>query len=780
MRTGVFICQAGAESPGGVSFHSVESYAANLPNVERVRNLGVGPKLDPSKLSDEIKQAGLERVVIAGDSPGFFKPVFTKAMALAGGDPDEVRLASFGQHHASGDMGTPRAESIVACAVLGVPFPLAARPGTTATRPGTLIIGGGVAGIQAALEIADAGKQVYLVERQPTIGGHMAMFDKTFPTLDCAACILTPKMVAVGQHEMIELHDVLRSRGRQRLARRLQRAMMRKKARHVDIAACVACNACTESCPRRASSEFDSGIATRKSIYIPFPQAVPNAYVLDEASCLYFESGGEKCGVCAKKCPKLCIDLAQKDEVVEFEVGNIVLATGYDVYDAAKIERYGYGVLPNVFTALEFERMTNASGPTGGKIVTKSQKHNKRTKTDEWVLDPEGPPPRSVAIVHCVGSRDAQHNAYCSRVCCMYSLKFAHLVKEKLPDATCYEYYIDMRAFGKGYEEFAERIVAEGTFVVRGRTASVSEVDGQMVIKGEDILSDRMVDSPVDMVILAVGLIPARGSDRHRPDARDRPRLGRVVQRAGLQLRSHRHRAGRGLRGRSLPGSEGHPRHRSAGFGGRGRGAQECDHRAGARQPGRTVAERHRGSCSQPRSDLRRHRHGDPGQSQAHRRTGGLWGGRRLQNCYHCGNCSAVCPFSKEPYIFPRRPMRYLQMGLEKKLEGSLEPWLCYYCGECSEECPRGAEPGETMMSLRRWLTSRYDFTGISRLFYRSGKVELVAVIVAALLTGLGFVLWGMSQGSIHHYDGPNAFLPSCEHPHLRLGHGRRCSWCCC
>jgi heterodisulfide reductase subunit A len=513
MRTGVFICQEDARSLDAGDLHSIESYAANLPDVERVWILGVRPKLDPAALSEEINKEKLARVVIAGDSPGFFKPAFTKAMALAGGDTDEVRLASFGQHGAMSGMGVSRAKSILACAVLGVPFPLAAVPDTTATHPGTLIVGGGIAGIQAALEIADAGKQVYLVERSATIGGHMAMFDKTFPTLDCAACILTPKMVAVGQHEMIdlmtyaEIEDISGSPGN-------YRARVRKKARHVDIEACVACNSCTESCPGRASSEFDSGISDRRSIFIPFPQAVPNAYVLDEASCVWFQSEGKRCGVCVKKCPKECIDLSQRDEFVEIQVGNIILATGYDVYDATKIERYGYGVLPNVLTALEFERLTNASGPTGGRIVTKTLKHNKRKKVDEWVLDPEGQPPQKVAIIHCVGSRDAQHNPYCSRVCCMYSLKFAHLVTEKLPDATCYEYYIDMRAFGKGYEEFADRIAAEGTFVVRGRTAQIVEENGKMVIKGEDILSEKMIDNPVELVILSVGLVPAAGSDR--------------------------------------------------------------------------------------------------------------------------------------------------------------------------------------------------------------------------------------------------------------------------
>ncbi|MBE3075734.1 MAG: CoB--CoM heterodisulfide reductase iron-sulfur subunit A family protein, partial [Actinobacteria bacterium] len=379
-------------------------------------------------------------------------------------------------------------------------------------NPATLVVGAGVAGIQAALEIADAGKKVYLLERTGTIGGHMAQFDKTFPTLDCAACILTPKMVAVGQHEHIELmtyaeiETVSGSPGDYTV-------MVRQKAKRVDVEACVACDACAEVCPQRTASEFDNGIAERKAIYMPFPQAVPNAYLIDEESCTYVLSDGKKCGVCAKKCPKECIDLDQKDEIVECQVGNIILATGYDVYDAHKIERYGYGVFPNVLTALEFERLTNASGPTGGKIVTKTKHFNKRKKADEWVFDvEEGAAPKRVAIIHCVGSRDTNHNAYCSRVCCMYSLKFAHLVKEKLPDAECYEFYIDMRAFGKGYEEFAERIRDEGTFVVRGRTAKVMDGNGQMMIRGEDIVSERLVEFPVDMILLAVGLVPARGS----------------------------------------------------------------------------------------------------------------------------------------------------------------------------------------------------------------------------------------------------------------------------
>ena len=269
-----------------------------------------------------------------------------------------------------------------------------------------------------------------------------------------------------------------------------------------------------EVCPVVVPSEFDDGITTRKAIYMPFPQAVPNSYLIDASACTYLLSDGKKCGACLRKCAKELIHFDDKDEIVEIDVGSIVVATGYDVLDARRIERYGYGVHPNVLTALEFERLTNASGPTGGAIVLKTLKHNKLKKADEWVFDAEGPRPRSVAIIHCVGSRDSKYNPYCSRVCCMYSLKFAHLVKEKLPDAACYEFYIDMRAFGKGYEEFFERIQHEQVFVVRGRSAKIGEKDGRMTIKGEDILKDRLVEFPVDMVLLSVGLEPAKESDR--------------------------------------------------------------------------------------------------------------------------------------------------------------------------------------------------------------------------------------------------------------------------
>jgi heterodisulfide reductase subunit A len=506
-KIAVYIHHDGNGSHGGVDFQAVAEYAKGISNVARVQLFTEGKKLDPPALADDFQKSGFTRIVIGGTSPGYFKPAFTRAMAEAGADPDEVRLASFKEFGASLEGQTERAKAILACAVYGVPFGLAAVPENLPVNPATLIIGGGIAGIQAALEIADSGHKVHLVERLGTIGGHMAMFDKTFPTLDCAACILTPKMVAVGQHPNIDLmvySEIQEVTGRPGE----YRVNVLKRATRVDPKACVACNTCAEVCPVSVPSEFDVGISNRKAIYIPFPQAVPNSYLIDAETCLYIQSEGKKCGACLKKCAKEAIRFDEKDQTVELQVGNIIVATGYDTFDAHRIERYGYGVLPNVLTSLEFERLTNASGPTGGKIVMKTKKYNKRTKTDEWVFDSEGPQPKAVAIIHCVGSRDQNYNSYCSRVCCMYSLKFGHLVREKLPDAICYEYYIDMRAFGKGYEDFFERVKDEGVFVIRGRSANITERDGQMIVKGEDIIADTVVEIPVDMVLLAVGLQP--------------------------------------------------------------------------------------------------------------------------------------------------------------------------------------------------------------------------------------------------------------------------------
>jgi heterodisulfide reductase subunit A len=357
-----------------------------------------------------------------------------------------------------------------------------------------LVVGGGVAGIAASLELADAGNHVYLVEREPSIGGHMAQLDKTFPTLDCSACILTPKMVDVGQHPNITLYSWSEVENISGYIGNFS-VTVRKKARYVNEELCTGCGICEEKCPRKVIDEvFEAGLAQRKAIYTPFPQAVPNYPVLDPPNCTYFERG--KCKACQILCPTGAIDFEQEDEMLEFPVGNVILATGYDLFDSTRIPQYGYGRLANVFTSLEFERMVNASGPTGGKIVMRD---------GESV-------PQSVAIVHCVGSRDNNYHEYCSKVCCMYSLKFAHLVHERIPEAEVYNFYIDIRTPGKGYEEFYNRLLEEGTHFIRGRVADVTDAarlpgeEGKLIVQAEDTLIGKQRRIPVDMVLLSAGM----------------------------------------------------------------------------------------------------------------------------------------------------------------------------------------------------------------------------------------------------------------------------------
>lgn len=503
--------------PNGIS--QVISYAETLPGVKLVKDYlnGNSRELTPEHLTDEIMENKLGRIILAGRMPGFYKSVFTRAAADAanGNGRADITLADFTTDGTAIENPVDRGKAVVACAYYDVPYDSAVMTEETEVNPETLVIGGGIAGIQAALEIANAKQKVYLLEKTGTIGGHMAMFDKTFPTLDCAACILTPKMVEVGQHPHIDLMSYCEVESVSGEPGNYTVKIL-KKARRVDIATCIGCGVCSEKCPGNTSSEFDTGTTRRKAIYIPFPQAVPNKYLVDEANCLYCQSDGKKCGVCVKVCPADAVKLDEKDETVEITVGNIVVATGFQVFDAARAEQFGYGKFPNVVTSLEFERLVNAGGPTGGNILGRE-----KDKKGHPVFLPTGKAPESIALVHCIGSRDENYNQYCSKVCCMYSLKLAHLVKEKLPLADVYEYYIDMRAFGKGYEEFYERIKEEGINVIRGKTAKVEQNNGKLSLRTEDMREDQIIEQDVDMVVLAVGLEP-------RPDA------GKIAEMLGL------------------------------------------------------------------------------------------------------------------------------------------------------------------------------------------------------------------------------------------------------
>lgn len=482
-----------------ITLSDLASQLEKIPVIHAIWDQSDFPLYDANRVAQHIADNKIHRIVLVGHNPGLYKSFFTKAMVLADHDPEGIMLVNFREYgiYLKNDLNF--AISLILCAVYDLAYETVAPAEDHPVHPDTLVIGGGIAGIQAALEIADSGNKVYIVEKTGTIGGHMAMFDKTFPTLDCAACILTPKMVEVGQHPHIELITYSEIKGVKGEPGQFRVKILRR-ARRVSLSACIGCGTCAEKCPKTAPSEFDSATTLRKAIYIPFPQAVPNKYLVDESACTYVQSG--KCGVCAKVCPVPgCINLDEKDRLEEITVGNIIVATGFKTFDAKRIPQFTYGQHPNVVTSIELERLLNASGPTGGLITFRS-----KDKKGNWVFLSDSPQPQRLAIIHCIGSRDEHYNKYCSRVCCMYSLKLAHLIREKLPSAEVYEYYIDMRAYGKGYEEFFERIKKENIHIIRGRTARVIPSGDQLELRTEDIEGERIIKQKVDMVVLAVGL----------------------------------------------------------------------------------------------------------------------------------------------------------------------------------------------------------------------------------------------------------------------------------
>ena len=501
--TGIYFLISSNGHPGTPDYKELETFALSLTEVVAVWNSLTIPFTNKEMLANAIHKAGVERIVIAGYSPGLIKSAFSEILATLGYNGSSLILAGFRESVGRTNENNESAKAILYSAVKNIPLSDIIVPEEYDVIPETLVVGGGIAGIQASLEIANAGYKVYLLERSGTIGGHMAMFDKTFPTLDCAACILTPKMVEVGQHPNIELLTYSELKSVSGYPGNFT-AKIIKKARMVDTSICIGCGTCSEKCPSKVPSEFDAETTLRKAIYIPFPQAVPNKYLVDKDNCIYIRSDGKKCGICLKVClVENCINLNAEDEEISINIGNIIVATGFKTFDAKRIERFGYGKYPNVLTSLELERLINASGPTGGKITFRTQDKKKNR-----VFSSETASPESVALIHCVGSRDENYNKYCSKVCCMYSLKLAHLVKEKLPDARVDEYYIDMRAFGKGYEEFYERIKNEGINIIRGKTATIGQNNGHLNLRSEDLLNDRLIEQEYDMVVLAVGLEP--------------------------------------------------------------------------------------------------------------------------------------------------------------------------------------------------------------------------------------------------------------------------------
>ena len=503
LKVGFYICHCGHNIAGMVDCPAVAAYISGLPGVAVSRDYKYLCS-DPGQelIQQDIREHGLNRIVVASCSPLLHEQTFRNAVEKGGLNPFYFQMVNIREHdswvHTDREEATAKAKALAQAAVHRVRFHQPLTTSRLPVHPDVLVVGGGIAGIHAALTLANAGKKVYMVEREPSIGGHMAQFDKTFPTLDCAACILTPKMSAIRSHENVTLwtySEVVKVEGYVGD----YTVTVRRRPRYVNEELCVGCQECIQACvfkEPKFADEFNVGLSKRKPVYIPFPQAVPQVVVIDPERCLQL-----KTGKCKRTCVEACadrhaIDFEQKEELVEIKVGNMILATGFKLFDARRIPQYGYGRYPNVVTSLELERLVTSSGPTGGELVMR-----------------DGKVPKSVGFILCVGSRDMKTNRWCSRTCCMHSMKLAQLVREHThADVTIF--YLDIRAPGKGCEEFYDRSLKEGIQFVRGRVAEVTdwaladEEEGKLVIRVEDTLAGFVRRIPVDMIVLAAGMEP--------------------------------------------------------------------------------------------------------------------------------------------------------------------------------------------------------------------------------------------------------------------------------
>ena len=495
-RVGVYVCHCGSNIAGYLDCKKVAEFAQSLDSVVISRDYSFMCS-DPGQdfIKNDIQELGLNRVLVCSCSPTLHLRTFREACQTAGLNPHLCEMATIREHcswvhsHDS-QQATEKAMALVAAGVARVLYRDPLETKFAPVNPNTLIIGAGIAGIQTALEIAGSERHVYLLEREPSIGGRMAQLGKTFPYLEPAMDILAPRLEQVASSEYI---DLMTCSELSELSGYIGnfRATVKKKARYVDENKCDGCGACWEKCPVEVDSEFDRGLSKRKAIFRPFPEAVPNVPMIDRENCLHFTNSD--CRICQEVCPKDAIDYEQKDEDVEIEVGAVIVSTGYDTFDPSPIKQYGYGKFDNVVTSPEFERMVNSSGPTGGNITLK-----------------DGSTPQSVAIIHCVGSRDENYHEYCSRVCCMYGLKYARFLNEMGIDA--YQMYIDMRCFGKGHEEFYKQAGDEGVNFIRGKVAQVTDITqedeekGKLIVVCEDTLLGTLIRVPVDMVILSVAM----------------------------------------------------------------------------------------------------------------------------------------------------------------------------------------------------------------------------------------------------------------------------------
>lgn len=642
-RIGVFVCHCGENIARTVDCARVAEESGKLPGVVT----SVDYKYmcsDPGQnmIKDAIKEQKLDGVVVAACSPHMHEPTFRTAVAEAGLNPFLCEMANIREHcswvHQDVEESTEKAIDLVRVMVEKVKRNQELFPIKVPVTKRALVIGGGIAGIQAALDIAAGGHEVILVERQPSIGGNMARLSETFPTLDCSQCILTPRMVEVARNPRITLYTYAEVEEVDGFVGNFK-VKIRQKAKSVRADVCNGCGDCWNKCPvKKIPSEFDAGLGNRTAIYVPFPQAVPNIPVIDREHCLKFLK--DKCGVCAKLCTRGAIDYEMQDEIIEAEVGAIVVATGYDLYGIGKEQpneqwkgygEYNYDAYKDVINGMQFERLLSASGPTQGEVRRPS----------------DGKVPKSVVFIACVGSRDPEKGIeYCSKICCMYIAKHAMLYKHKVHDGQPYVFYMDIRAGGKNYEEFVRRAIEEDDVLyIRGRVSKIYKDGEQLVVVGADTLSDSQVQIRADLVVLATAMVPHTNAYE-------------FAQRIGIGCGSERFY------------SEAHPKLRpvetmTAGI-----------YLAGACQAPKDIPE----AVAQA--------------SAAASKVQLLFASDELERepivakvneatCVHCRNCIRVCPYS----AIDDKEIRDRQGNLIKVV-AEVNEGMCMGCGTCVAVCP--------------------------------------------------------------------------------------------